>query len=476
MAPMRTTGNADADLLPSGDRVSCFNSHMGVWLMEPNALEQRVNEIKARLAHERPIDATAAMRVEIHRGPGFSRSKAVIPVHGSITKKRSKFAETSALEARQAVRDMRNDPSVSTIVLHIDSPGGSIAGIDDLAAEVRETVKTKPVIAVCEDLCASAAYWIASQASEIVANRSAFVGSLGAYCVVQDTSGMYERNGVKVHVVSSGGVKGAGTPGSEVTDEALSASQDMIDAVTNLFKLNVQSGRGLTTEETSALFDGRVFSAQEAIRLGLVDRISTLDAVLAEDEEMPEDEKREDEAPERDEDEEEESKAQEDEPEEENESEEEDEEEEMKESKALDAAELNADLDSLVESVKADGCPLAENSIRAKLARAASSAKDNDEALILASKKAESLREMSPIAGGFAEKETASKTSEAPRGDHKSLARQWRKVFKAKCEEIGDPTRALVEAKEENPELHAAFIKASTDVWNDRYARGMVSR
>src|SRR5690606_13420747 len=150
---------------------------------------------------------------------------AVINIAGPMMKGGSSFGGASTVRTRRDIRQAVADDAVSGIMLHIDTPGGTVAGAADLAAEVREARRKKPVRAHISDLGASAAYWIASQAESITANETALIGSIGAVAVVQDTSGMAEKAGITVHVLSTGKHKGAFAPGSKVTEEQLAEVQ-----------------------------------------------------------------------------------------------------------------------------------------------------------------------------------------------------------------------------------------------------------
>src|SRR5690606_31819803 len=129
---------------------------------------------------------------------------------GAMTKQGSSFGGASTVRTRRAIRSAAADKSVSAIMLLIDSPGGSVSGTSDLADDVANAKKKKPVYAYIEDTCCSAAYWVASQCSAIYANPTAIVGSIGTYMVVADYSRMAENAGVKVHCISTGKYKGAG--------------------------------------------------------------------------------------------------------------------------------------------------------------------------------------------------------------------------------------------------------------------------
>ena len=132
-----------------------------------------------------------------------------------------------------------------------------------------------------EDLGASAAYKAASQAGRLSANEPAFIGSIGVYQVVEDTSEMAEKMGVKVHVISTGEFKGAGVPGAPVTDAVLQDVQNEVDALNELFMKAVAKGRHMDIRTVRKLADGRVHIAAKAQSLGLIDAVESFDDALA---------------------------------------------------------------------------------------------------------------------------------------------------------------------------------------------------
>ena len=137
------------------------------------------------------------------------------------------------------------------------------------------------VDAYAEDLCASAAYWIASQARRLTANATAFVGSIGAFAVLEDLSGLAAREGVQVRVVSTGPYKGLGIPGTPLTEAYVDEVQHHIDQVGQFFFHAVQSGRALSPTQVAAVTDGRLWIAAEAVPLKLLDGVQTFDQALA---------------------------------------------------------------------------------------------------------------------------------------------------------------------------------------------------
>jgi len=208
---------------------------------------------------------------------------AVLQVTGMLIKGDSKYGGSSTIRLRHAVRRAKEDPAVQGGILQIDSPGGTIAGVSDLADDLADFNREKPLWAFIEDLGASAAYWLASQAGRIAANRTAEVGSIGVYCVVEDLSGAAEAAGIKVHVIGSGPYKGLGVEGTPITDEHLAYLQASVDDAFAHFTADVKRGRGrrLGADRLAESADGRVFPAADAKARGLIDAVESLDDTVA---------------------------------------------------------------------------------------------------------------------------------------------------------------------------------------------------
>lgn len=206
---------------------------------------------------------------------------AVIEASGPMMKFASSFSGgTSTARMRRQVRNAINDEAVNGILLRIDSPGGTVSGTKDLADDVAQAARRKPVYAFAEDLCASAAYWVASQATKVFTNPTGIVGSIGTYMVIEDASGMAEKMGVKVHVVRAGEFKGAGVPGTEITDAQLAEWQRVIDSLNDQFIRGVAQGRGLSLKAVREIADGRAYVGSAAAALNLVDGVQSFDATL----------------------------------------------------------------------------------------------------------------------------------------------------------------------------------------------------
>jgi len=157
------------------------------------------------------------------------------------------------------------------IVLHVNSGGGMVDGIDVALEAIRAAKAVKPIVAYVDGMAASAAYWLASQANTLYATRFSEVGSIGAYSVMYDTEGMADKRGVKVVVSRSGNQKGAGIFGDPITDEMKAAQDDAIKSIAYMFMSDVIAARGdINPDEVSS---GRSWLAEQAKELGLIDGV-----------------------------------------------------------------------------------------------------------------------------------------------------------------------------------------------------------
>lgn len=276
----------DLTLNPNGWREAPFASEwLGVWAMrEPEfvATAEMVRGINLSVHLSGPAPEAAREAAIADSRPSVSDGVAVIELRGRMQKQQASLGgAASTVAARRAVRAAAADPEVGSILMVIDSPGGTLAGTKELADDIAAAVKSKPVIALIEDMGASAAYWVASQATQVLAQATALVGSIGTYGVVYDMSALAAKDGVKVHVVRAGAMKGAGTPGTEITAEQLAAFQREVNTLNEFFVSGVAAGRKLSVEQVRALATGDVWIGQEAVSAGLIDSVSTFDQALA---------------------------------------------------------------------------------------------------------------------------------------------------------------------------------------------------
>lgn len=214
-------------------------------------------------------------------------SVAVVPLHGAIYPRANMMTEISGgvsldvLTGQMA--QLMADPSVGSIVLDVDSPGGSVVGVQEFAEKLRAWRRQKPITAVANHLMASAAAWIGMNASEVVASKSAGVGSVGVYMTHVDRSKAYEQAGVKVRILSAGKHKAEGHDHEPLSAEAEAHLMERINEVYGWMVRDIAKGRGVSPERVRGGYgEGRVLGADKALAEGMIDRIGSLDDVIRE--------------------------------------------------------------------------------------------------------------------------------------------------------------------------------------------------
>lgn len=258
------------------------------WALELTKYQAIADLIRLRASGGQVDAETVAAIVGAARQPAARTqgAVAVIPVYGVISPRASLLTEssggTSAQAVGHAIDQATADPSVASIVLEFDSPGGNVTGVTELAAKIRRATATKPVVAHVNAMAASAGYWLASQATEVVSTPSGLVGSIGVYTEHMDVSRSLEAAGVTPTIISAGEFKVEGNPYAPLSDEARAAMQRMVDEVYGSFVADVARGRGVSPAVVRSDYGrGRVVSAKEALRAGMVDRIATLEETIA---------------------------------------------------------------------------------------------------------------------------------------------------------------------------------------------------
>lgn len=256
------------------------------WAILPEKLDAIAEVIRAR------IEAGFALpefEAAASRSPGPTvKGIAVVPLYGTLMWRVGAMeAASGATSVQQFARTLQSaveDPTVGRIVIDVDSPGGQTDGITETAALIREARARKPITAVANTMMASAAYALGSQATDVVASPSAMVGSIGVYAVHLDTSAQNEMVGVRPTYISApeGGYKTEFASDSPLSDESRARLQAIVTEAYNVFVADVAKGRAMSEETVrDASGKGRIFTASEAKRRGLVDRVESLDQVIA---------------------------------------------------------------------------------------------------------------------------------------------------------------------------------------------------
>lgn len=210
----------------------------------------------------------------------------VIPIRGAIGHRASFLSDffgwPTTERIGQTLQQMVDDPSVGAIVLDIDSPGGMAVGNEELHQQMMRSRGKKPIIAQVTGMAASAAYYIASAADEIVMTQSSEVGSIGTVMVHGDFSEAYKAAGIKPTVIKAGKYKWEGHPYEPLSDEAQAEFQRQVDAHYDMFVKAVARGRDVSVSTVKSDFgQGRLLMGKDAVAVKMADRIGAMDDVLA---------------------------------------------------------------------------------------------------------------------------------------------------------------------------------------------------
>lgn len=212
---------------------------------------------------------------------------AVIPVKGTLQKGFSLFSflfgGSSMHKIGEAVKAAADDFQVKSILLDIDSPGGTVDGTMELSELIYNARGKKPIVAFTDGTMTSAAYAIGSAADKVyISGDTTLVGSIGTVCTHIDQSKWDEMMGDKYTHITSGKYKTMASPHGPLSEEAYAYLQEQVDYTNNVFINTVARNRGVTPEKALSMSDGaRIYIGKQAIDAGLVDGVSTFDQIIS---------------------------------------------------------------------------------------------------------------------------------------------------------------------------------------------------
>lgn len=259
------------------------------WAIDADKLDQ----IVAFLALQASDQKLSAEEIEARIGRQAERevqrqdgAVAVLPLRGVIANRMNMMSEISggtSSERFGAIFDQAvADPNVKAIILDVESPGGVVTGTDELSSKIYAARGSKPIVAHVNGYAASAAYWIASAADEIVLTASGQVGSIGVVGVHDDVSAALEKMGIKKTVISSGKYKAEGNSFGPLSDEARQHRQQQADSYYNDFVRAIARNRGVTLAAVRDGFgQGRMVRAEAAIAERMADSVASLEETIA---------------------------------------------------------------------------------------------------------------------------------------------------------------------------------------------------
>lgn len=260
------------------------------WAMEPSALTVILAVINERShGYKASADEVRERIGLVERAEPSTPSESpvrVIDIIGPIVPRADLLGDVSGMTSvagiQAQLRDALASDDVERILLNIDSPGGSVSLIPELADEIRAARDVKPITAVANTMAASAAYWLGAQASEFYVSPSGVVGSVGVYTAHDDMSAMNEKLGVSTSLISAGEYKTEGNPYEPLTDEARGYMQNRVDQFYDMFTSAVAKGRGTDKKTVQADYGkGRTLLAHDALSAGMVDGVASFDQTLS---------------------------------------------------------------------------------------------------------------------------------------------------------------------------------------------------
>lgn len=212
----------------------------------------------------------------------------ILPLWGVLTQHPSaleslfgfSFGTTTSGFSRSLDMALR-DPQVSTIVMPVNSPGGSVFGIEELSDQLYAARQVKPIIAVADSLMASAALWIASAATKVYITTGGEAGSVGVLALHQDFSEAEKQAGIKTSLIARPPKKVAGNPFEPLAPDVRAEIERDVDATYRRFLRSLARNRGLTTSTVETKFGGGgMLNAREAVAAGMADGVATFPQVL----------------------------------------------------------------------------------------------------------------------------------------------------------------------------------------------------
>jgi|SRR6266849_475449 len=197
----------------------------------------------------------------------------VVEVTGPITDSKKVLKELD---------DFREQDNVKSVVVRIDSPGGSVGASQEIYDAIKQTRKTKKVVASMGSLAASGGFYIACAADRVFANPGTLTGSIGVIFEIPNVQGVLKWAGIQMQTLTAGKMKDAGSPFRELTPDERVYFQGVLSDVHKQFIDAVAEGRGLSADEVKPYADGRVFTGRQAKEWKLVDSLGGFDAAVRE--------------------------------------------------------------------------------------------------------------------------------------------------------------------------------------------------
>ena len=269
------------------------------WFIHPQKAEQILAMLEFRAANGPYLRDTSAtiestlLAADNRDQPEGTSNVHVLRLHGTILPRTNIDLSDpggASLETFQAnFKQAAADQGARAIIIDVDSPGGQVDLVPETVSMINAAKRAdRPIIAVANTMAASAAYWIASAADELVVTPSGLVGSIGVYMMHQDISQNLEMQGVVPTFIFEGARKVEGNPFEPLSDEARGALQSHVRTYYEMFTKDVAKSRGVSVSVVRAdpekaeqhFGGGRAYTANEAVALGMADRVATIEQTI----------------------------------------------------------------------------------------------------------------------------------------------------------------------------------------------------
>ena len=220
----------------------------------------------------------------VHHGTPFTPFFSVVPIEGSIVGARS-FGDAGYdhFMVVDYIKSLIDNPHDRGILLYMNTPGGTVYHSEEIRLALLEYKEAtgRPVYSYMAEMCASGGYWISMAADRLIANRISITGSIGVVSTYFDTSELFENLGIRTVVIDTGENKSVGAPGVEITPAQIAVLRSIIEEYKDMFIEVVADGRKMDIQTIRSVADGRIYTAAQALELGLIDEIAGWDNTLA---------------------------------------------------------------------------------------------------------------------------------------------------------------------------------------------------
>ncbi len=263
-----------------------------IWAIRTGKLEEINAYIEARLKKPEQIKALDFEAKQANAKPEYvydydvlENGTAVISVVGPISKRfnmlQAACGGVSTELLQNTIHKALADEKVNSLILDIESPGGEVDGTKELADFIYNSRGEKPIIAFCNGMMCSAAYWIGSAADKIVTTETGIIGHIGVVSAHYDISKAREMEGVKVTEIYAGKYKRIASSEKPLTAEGKEHLQNMVDDIYAIFVDSVARNRGVSVDEALKMADGKEYLGINALKVGLADKLGTLETAVS---------------------------------------------------------------------------------------------------------------------------------------------------------------------------------------------------